>query len=126
VRGQDLSSHTNLYHMMPLNGTVAVEHQRGRWSSALQLHAVADKSEVDETRLEPPTPGYAILDLRTAYDRHSVRVDFAITNLLGRQYENPLAGTWQSALYPPGYAGTTFHPLPAPGRSFDLGLTVRL
>jgi iron complex outermembrane recepter protein len=93
VRGQDLSTHTNLYHMMPSNGTVAVEHQRHRWSSALQFHAVSNKSEVDETRLEPPTPGYAILDLRTAYDLLSARLDFAITNLLGRQYGNPLAGT---------------------------------
>jgi len=35
-----------------------------------------------------------------------------------------LGGTWQSALYPPGYAGATFRPLPAAGRSFDTGFTV--
>jgi iron complex outermembrane receptor protein len=125
VRGQDLSTHTHLYHMMPLHGTIALEHQLGRWSSALQLHAVEHKSEVDEIRLEPQTPGYAILDLRTAYEWRSVRLDLAATNLLGRQYQNPLGGTWQSALYPPGYAGATFRPLPAQGRSFDAGVTLR-
>jgi hypothetical protein len=46
-------------------------------------------------------------------------------NLLDRHYENPLGGTWQSALYPPGFAGGTFRPLPAAGRSVDVGVTLR-
>jgi iron complex outermembrane recepter protein len=125
VRGQDLSTHTNLYHMIPLHGTLALEHQRGPWSSALELHAVDRKTDVDDIRQEPETPGYAVIDARTAYNWRSVRIDAAVTNLFDRQYENPLGGTWQSALYPPGYAGTTFRPLPAPGRSFDVGVTVR-
>ena len=124
VRGDDLSTQTNLYHMMPLHGTIALEHQRGQWSSALEFRAVDRKTEVDTTRLEPQTPGYTILNLRTAYEWRSVRFDFAITNLLDHQYENPLGGTWQSALYPPGYLGPTFRPLPAAGRSFDTGVTV--
>jgi len=125
VRGDDLSTQTNLYHMMPLHGTIGLEHQRGQWSSALEFRAVDRKTEVDTTRLEPQTPSYTILNLRTAYDWQSVRLDFAITNLLGRQYENPLGGTWQSDLYPPGFPGPTFHPLPAAGRSFDTGVTVK-
>jgi iron complex outermembrane receptor protein len=125
VRGQDLSTDTNLYHMMPLHGTVAVEHQRGSWTSALEFRAVSEKTEVDATRLEPRTPGYAILNLRTALEWQSIRLDFAVTNLLDRQYENPLGGTWQSALYPLGFAGPTFRPLPAQGRSLDVGVTVK-
>jgi iron complex outermembrane receptor protein len=125
VRGQDLSAGTSLYHMMPLHGTIALEHQRGGWSSALELHAADPKTEVDATRLEPPTRGFAILNLRAAYEWHPMRLDFAITNLLDRGYENPLGGTWQSALYPPGYGAATFHPLPAPGRSFDIGVTMK-
>jgi iron complex outermembrane receptor protein len=125
VRGQDLTTHTHLYHMMPLHGTIALEHQLGRWSSALQLRAVERKSEVDDIRLEPQTPGYASLNLLGAYERGAVRLDFAVTNLLDRQYANPLGGSWQSALYPPGYAGVTFRPLPAPGRSVDAGVTLR-
>jgi iron complex outermembrane receptor protein len=125
VRGQDLSTRTNLYHMMPVHGTIALEHQHDQWSGALEFHAVGRKTEVDALRLEPLTPGYAIFNLRTAYVRRSLRFDFAVTNLLDRQYENPLGGTWQSARYPPGYAGATFRPLPAQGRSFNTGVTVR-
>jgi iron complex outermembrane recepter protein len=124
VRGQDLSTQGNLYHMMPLHGTIALEHQRGQWSSALQFHAVDHKSDVDAARLEPETSGYAVLDLRTAYQWRGLRLDMAVINLLDRQYENPLGGTWQSALYPPGYMGATFRPLPAAGRSLDVGITV--
>ena len=124
VHGQDLSTHTDLYHQMPLNGTVALEHQRGNWSSGLQVRVVHGKSAVDEVRSEPPTPGYATVDLRTAYAWRSVRIDLAIANLLDHQYDNPLGGTWQSALYPPGYSGTTFRALPAAGRSLNAGVTV--
>ena len=124
VRGEDLSTQTSLYHMMPLHGTIGLEHLRGRWSSALELHVVDRKTEVDTTRLEPQTPGYTVLNLRTAYEWRSVHFDVAITNLLNRQYENPLGGTWQSDLYPPGYPGPSFRPLPAAGRSFDTGITV--
>ena len=125
VRGDDLSTQTNLYHMMPLHGTIALEHRLGQWSSALEFRAVDRKTEVDTTRLEPQTPGYTILNLRTSYEWRSARFDFAITNLLDRQYENPLGGTWQSALYPPGFTGATFRPLPAAGRSFDTGVTIK-
>jgi iron complex outermembrane receptor protein len=125
VRGEDLSTQTNLYHMMPPHGTIGLEHRRGRWSSELDFSSVDRKTSVDTTRLEPQTPGYTILNLRTAYEWRSVRLDFAITNLLDRQYENPLGGTWQSALYPPGYQGATFRRLPAAGRSYDTGVTVK-
>jgi iron complex outermembrane recepter protein len=125
VRGQDLTTRTNLYHMMPLHGTVALEHQRGQWSSALELHAATPKTEIDAARLEPRTPGYAILNLRGAYEWRFLRLDLTVTNLLDRQYENPLGGTWQSALYPQGVAGPTFRPLPAQGRSLDVGITAK-
>jgi iron complex outermembrane receptor protein len=111
--------------MMPLHGTIAVEHRLGQWSSALELRAADRKTEVDTTRLEPQTPAYSILNLRTAYEWRSVRFDVAITNLLDRQYETPLGDTWQSALYSPGYMGATFRPLPAPGRSLNSGVTVK-
>jgi iron complex outermembrane receptor protein len=124
MRGEDLSTQTNLYRMMPLHGTIGLEHRRGQWSSALEFRAANRKTEVDTTRLEPETPGYTILNLRAAYEWRSVRFDFAITNLLDRQYENPLGGTWQSALYPQGL-GATFRPLPAAGRSFDTAVTAK-
>lgn len=125
VRGEDLSARTGLYHMMPLNGTLALEHRLGGWSNALQLRADQAKTAVDDVRSEPRTPGFAALDLRAAYERGPLRAEVAIVNLLDRRYDNPLGGTWQSALYPPGYRGTTFRPLPAGGRSFDAGVAVK-
>jgi iron complex outermembrane recepter protein len=119
------TTQTNLYRIMPLHETIALEHRLGQWSNALEFRAADRDTEVDTTRLEPQTPGYSILNLRTAYEWQSVRFDFAISNLLDRQYENPLGGTWQSALYPPGFLGATFRPLPAAGRSFDTGVTVK-
>jgi iron complex outermembrane receptor protein len=126
VRGEDLTTDTNLYHMMPLNAALALEHRHRGWSNRLELHIVEHKGEVDQARLEPPTAGYATLDLRTAYLWRFARIDFAVVNLLDRQYSNPLGGSWQSALYPPGYAGVTFRPLPGPGRSFDAAVTFTL
>ena len=124
-RGQDRSTHTNLYHIMPPNGTIAIEHRLGPWSSALECRAVTRKRHVDDTRLEPQTPGYTTFNLRSAFESGTMRLDLAVTNLLDRQFENPLGGAWQSALYPRGYNGATFRPLPAQGRSVDAGITVK-
>jgi iron complex outermembrane recepter protein len=90
----------------------------------LQFHTVDRKSEIDPMRLEPPTSGYSLVDLRAAYVWRNLRLGVAVTNLFDRQYASPLGGTWQSALYPPGYAGATFRPLPAAGRSLDTGFAV--
>jgi iron complex outermembrane receptor protein len=123
--GDDLSTRTPLYHVMPLHGTMALEHDFGAWSSALTFHTVARNTAVDPIRLQPPTAGYALVDIRTAYEWRNLRLDFGISNLLDRQYASPLGGTWQSALYPPGFTGATFRPLPAMGRSLDTGFSVK-
>lgn len=123
--GEDLSTRTALYHVMPLHGTMALEHDFGAWSSALRFSMVARNTDVDPIRLQPPTAGYSLVDLHTAYEWRKLRLDFAITNLLDRLYASPLGGTWQSALYSPGFAGATFRPLPAAGRSLNTGFSVK-
>ena len=125
VHGEDLSTLTPLYHMMPLHGSLALEHEYRAWSSALRFSTVARKTAVDPMRLEPATAGYSLVDLRTAYEWRNLRLDFAIANLLDRRYASPLGGTWQSAAYAPGFAGSTFRPLPAVGRSFDTGFSLK-
>jgi iron complex outermembrane recepter protein len=125
LHGEDLTTQSPLYHMMPIHGSIALEHELGAWSSALTMRIVGRKTAVDPVRLEPPTGGYSTVDLRTAYEWRHVRLDVAVTNLLDRQYDNPLGGTWQSALYAAGYMGSTFRPLPAAGRSFDTGFSVK-
>jgi iron complex outermembrane receptor protein len=102
-----------------------LEHNLGAWSSVLKFHTVARNTDVDPIRLQPPTAGYSLVDFHTALEWRNLRLDFGIGNLLDRQYASPLGGTWQSALYPPGFAGSTFRPLPAMGRSLDTGFSVK-
>jgi iron complex outermembrane receptor protein len=125
VHGQDLSEHTGLYRMMPLNGSLSLAHTLAGWQSQIEVRVVSAKRQVDSLRLEPPTGGYAVADLRTAYSWRSLRVDVAITNLFDRQYADPLGGRWQSGLYPPSFSGA-IPGLPGMGRSLDVGITLKL
>jgi iron complex outermembrane receptor protein len=124
VRGEDPVTATNLYHMMPLNGTLALAYTHRAWLGRLELRVVSRKDDVDVSRLEPQTAGYALLNLRAAYLWGAARFDLAVMNLLDRQYASPLGGSWQSALYPPGTTGS-FLPLPSPGRSLDAAVSVK-
>ena len=123
VRGRDLTTNTNLYRMMPVNGTVGLEHQWRQWLNRLEVRTVGAKTRLDTARLEPATGGFTTVALRTAYIWRALRFDLAVTNLFDRQYADPLAGRWQSGLYAPGFAGM-IPALPAMGRSVDVGLTV--
>jgi iron complex outermembrane recepter protein len=125
VRGRDLTTNTDLYRMMPLNGTVGLEHQWREWLNRLEIRTVGAKNRLDTARLEPATGGFTTVALRTAYLWRALRFDLAVTNLFSRQYADPLAGRWQSGLYAPGFAGT-IPALPAMGRSVDVGVTITL
>jgi iron complex outermembrane receptor protein len=109
--------------MTPLNGTIGLEQQRGAWLNRLEVRTVGAKNRLDTIRLEPATGGFTTVALRTAYIWSSLRFDLAVTNLLDRQYADPLAGRWQSGLYAPGFTGS-IPALPAMGRSVDVGLTL--
>ena len=106
VHGEDRSTGTRLYHVMPAHGSIALEHRLGEWSNALQLQSVMRKSAVDPMRLEPPTAGYSLLDFRTVYQWRNLRLKFAIDNLLDRQYSSPLGA--------PGNPPSTHPGTPAP------------
>jgi iron complex outermembrane receptor protein len=99
VRGENLDTGDNLYHMMPLHGNVALEHHRGQWSSTLEFQAVDAKTDVQAVRNELRTPGYALLNLRSGYkwklvERASMRLDAGFDNLTNRQYVLPLGGRY--------------------------------
>jgi iron complex outermembrane receptor protein len=99
VRGRNLDTGDNLYHIMPLHGTVSLEHHRGPWSSLFQFQAVDAKSDVQAARNELRTPGYALLNLRSGYqwrlaEPASLRLDAGIDNLANRNYRLPLGGRY--------------------------------
>jgi iron complex outermembrane receptor protein len=122
VRGENLDTGGNLYHMMPVHGDIALEHRLGGWSSALDFQAVDAKTDVEAVRNELPTAGYTLLNLRSGYqwklvERASMRFDAGIDNLTGRRYALPLGGRYWVG----DTKGNTS--VPGMGRSFYTGLT---
>lgn len=124
VRGVDLGQHDNLYDMMPLNATVAVEQRLGAWTHRIEEVMVAAKSEVSGIRNEVPTAGYALLNLRSRYASGPWRVDLGIDNVLDRFYNLPLGGAYlgQGATMS-GSAIPWGVPVPGMGRSVYAGVT---
>ena len=112
----------NLYHIMPFNTTLVLEHTRGAWSHQIESKVVARKNSVDLRRLEPETGGYALFNLRSAYQvRKDVQLTAGVSNLLNKAYADPLGGIYLSGLQADGGG---VRPLPGYGRSFDIGLTI--
>jgi len=128
VRGWQVNDGRNLYHLMPVNGQLALDHRLGGWSNGLEISAVAGKTQVDTTRGEPTTPGYALVNLRTAYDWEAVTLSFGIENLFNKQYYEPLGGVdYKDYRYT--HASSTmsgaYPALAGIGRSFNAGVTVK-
>ena len=93
TRGYRKDGKANLYHLMPLNGKVALQHSLGKWSTDLATHLVYDKEQVNELRLEPTTGKYALLDLGVSYQASKLlKIDLAINNVFDLNYGLPLGG----------------------------------
>jgi len=125
VRGENLSTHDNLYHIMPLNGKLAVTHRLGPWTSMMEMIAVTDKNRLSQVRNEFGTGGYWYLNLRTSYEWKHARLDFGIENVFNRYYANPLGGAYVGQ----GPSMTTNGipwgvAVPGMGRSFNVALNV--
>jgi iron complex outermembrane receptor protein len=123
VNGENLDSGDTLYHMMPINAQLTLNHQLGNWTNAVQVTMVNEKSDVNDLRNEPTTPGYALVDLRSSYQWNNVRLDFGITNLFDKLYYAPLGGVDWADYKADGKMGL-ISPVPGQGRSFNAGVTV--
>ncbi|OAN55953.1 TonB-dependent receptor [Paramagnetospirillum marisnigri] len=124
VHGETVNTGKSLYHMMPINAKTTLEHSIGGWRSALELALVGAKSQVDNLRREPKTPGYALLNIRSGYDWESVSLNLGIDNLFDKRYYHPLGGVDYADWRYNNQAGQV-GALPAPGRSFNAGVTVK-
>lgn len=118
VRGEDRETGGPLYHMMPWNGRVALEHKQGNLTTVAELEMVAAKTRIDIERLEPATAGYALLNLRTSYQMDDVRFDIGVDNVFDTLYFAPLGGTNYTDYLLPGHA------VAGAGRSVFAGVTV--
>ena len=121
VRGTNLDTRDNLYHIMPVHGALALEHHHGQWSSTLDFQAVDAKTDVQAIRNELATPGYALVNLRSSYrwklsERGGLRLDAGVENLTNKEYFLPLGGRYWAD---PGGSSS----VPAMGRSFYTGLS---
>lgn len=120
VKGRRTDGKANLYHMMPLNGKVVLQHVYKKWTSEFATNLVAKKEKVNELRNEPKTTGYALFDFLTHYQVTSlVKIDFGVTNILDLKYKQPLGG-----IDIVNNASGTYNALSGMGRSFNTALTV--
>ena len=117
VHGENADTGVSLYHMMPLNGTLALTHQWGGWTNAIEIYGVAGKRNVDTVRNEMKTSGYALVNLSTSYEWERFRLDLGVRNVLDTSYEDPLGGHYSHA--------APRDNVPGLGRSFNAGLTMK-
>ena len=122
VRGERTDG-VNLYHVMPINAKVALEHTLGPWSGAAEVQMVGSKDDVSQVRNELTTPAYALVNLRAGYQWRAMRLDVGVDNLFNKYYYLPLGGV-DIADHKTGM-GTVFgFNVPGMGRSFNGRLTV--
>jgi len=123
VHGENADTGDPLYHMMPWNARLALQHTLGRWTNAVELELVADKDRVDPLRNEVPTSAYALVNLRTGYEWKNVRFDLGVENLFDRYYEHPLGGV-DIGVFPVATCGDLPCNVAGPGRNVHTGVTV--
>ncbi len=122
VRGTNLADGSGLYHQMPPDARLSLEHARDGWQDAIELELVGRKDRVDPARDEPETGGYALLNLRAGYTWHALTLRASIENAANRDYALPLGGMSLGDYDATG----VLRPVPGRGRSFDVGLSMKL
>jgi iron complex outermembrane receptor protein len=126
VRGQRMDG-GNLYHMMPFNLKVGVDHKLGGWKSGLEMQFVTAKTDVQAIRNELRTPGYILLNAKTGYQWKNLSVDVGLDNLLNKQYYHPLGGAYMGDYYAMSLGGAekgNTRNLPGMGRAVFVGMTL--
>ncbi len=121
TRGERADDGGDLYHIMPLNLSVALQQNIQQWSSRIEVEWVDDKDKVDDLRLEPSTESYALINISTTYQWKKVWLSAIVRNLLDEQYDLPLGGAYYAGWLAAGKTGQ-FESLPGQGRSLDFGV----
>lgn len=125
VDGRNLSTGDKLYHIMPLNAKIALEHRSQRWTNTLEVHSVSAKDEVSRVRNEVQTPGYTLLNLRSSFAWKNGRLDLALENALNRFYLLPLGGAYLGQGNSMTTAGIPWG-MSVPGRARSLNVALNL
>jgi len=125
VKGMQLNNGNSLYHMQPLNADISLTHNLGGLTNIFQAKLVDNKSVTSPLEDEPMTPGFVVLNWRAAYQLDSITFAVGVDNILDRQYYDPNGGVYASQWGAAGYPGNGPGALPAPGRSYNAGVTVK-
>lgn len=120
LHGQNLTDRAPLYHQMPFNAALGLEHRIGSLETRIDLDIITEKDRVDPTRNEPRTGSYALLGVQFAYRIDNVRLTLGADNLFDEAYYAPLGGMSLGDLKATG----TLRPVPGRGRSVNAGVTV--
>ncbi|MFG1463582.1 TonB-dependent receptor plug domain-containing protein [Xanthobacter sp. DSM 24535] len=126
VRGQRTDG-INLYHIMPVNATLALDHTLGNWTTSFEVQLVGEKTEVSQVHNELETAAYALLNFRTSYQLQRLRVDFGIANILDTEYDLPLGGANLVNYQVSSMMGTSSawgYSVAGPGRSINTRVTL--
>ncbi|MDR3440484.1 TonB-dependent receptor domain-containing protein [Telmatospirillum sp.] len=124
AKGMQIDNGNRLYRMQPINAQVSLEHRLGSWNSAIELKLVNDKSVTNPLQNEHTTPGFAIVNWRTSYQWQNLTVALGIDNLFDKQYYDPNGGAYVS-YWRATNTSAAMGAVPAAGRSFNAGATVR-
>jgi iron complex outermembrane receptor protein len=123
LHGQNLSDGSPLYHQMPLDLKLGLQHRAGPVQAPLdvgiELEWVGDKTRVDATRREPVTRDYALVNVRLGYDLGAARLSVAVENVFDRAYDLPLGGVSLGDYKATG----ALRAVPGRGRSVNFGVT---
>jgi iron complex outermembrane receptor protein len=125
VRGQRTEG-GNLYHMMPFNIKLGLDHELAGWKSAFEMQFVGVKDYVQAIRNELTTPSYILLNAKTGYQWKNLSIDVGLDNILDKQYYYPVSGVYigdQNAMTLASSRPNTQN-LPGLGRSVYVGVTV--
>ena len=124
INGENDTTGDNLYNIMPLNATFSLEHSRRDWTNVLEWQLVSAKDNTSEVRNEVQTGGYGLLNARSSYVWHDLRMALGVDNMFDRGYDLPLGGAYVGqgeTMSPAGVPwGVT---VPGMGRSVYMGLS---
>ena len=130
VRGERMDG-GNLYHMMPFNMKLSLDHRLSDWQSAIEMQFVDAKDDVQAIRNETQTASYILVNARTGYEWGPMRLDVGLDNVLDKQYYHPLAGAYlgdRFGMNPTGPASVSVpwgRNVAGIGRSAFVGVTLK-
>jgi iron complex outermembrane receptor protein len=128
TKGENLTTHSGLYNIMPLNAKLAFDQRLGNWTNTVEGVFVAGKHDVSAIRNEIQTGGYGLLNLRSGYTWRNVRLDLGLENAFNKQYALPLGGAYigqGSTMSLNGTGAPWGIAVPGMGRTLYAGLNIK-